>query len=392
MLLIFVGLLAVPPASTQAYEVLYAFTGGADGAGSQGLVMDSVGNLYGIAGGAGYQVTVFKLSRKGKLKVLHTFAADGSEGLGTSGAIARDSAGNLYGSTVYGGAFNRGTVFKLDKKNHLSVLLSFPTTWFGAGGGPGGPLTLDSTGNLYGAGGGGTAKCNGGQNCGVVFKLDQSGNETVLRAFQIGKRGTYPNAGLIRDAAGNLYGTTMRGGKGNGVVFKLDPAGNETVLYTFKVEPDGAQPRAGLIQDAAGNFYGTTLWGGIGPCQNRCGVVFKLDTNGNETVLYRFTSGNDGANPIAGLIMDAAGNLYGTAQTGGEPGCRDYVCGTVFKLDPSGKLTVLHTFGPSNQGKGMGPNSSLVMDKAGNLYGTTNEGGNPNCYPVGCGVIFKITP
>jgi uncharacterized repeat protein (TIGR03803 family) len=184
----------------------------------------------------------------------------------------------------------------------------------------------------------------------------------------------------------------MGGGtSGAGVVFKLDSAGNETVLYTFKGMPDGSEPQAGLIQDAAGNFYGTTIFGGKGNCQYRsCGVVFKLDTNGNETVLYRFTGGADGGNPTAGLVIDSAGNLYGTTLLGGPPGCQDFVCGVVFKLDPSGKETVLHTF---SGGTGFGPYAGLLMDPAGNLYGTTYFGGNLNdCNGQGCGVVFKITP
>jgi uncharacterized repeat protein (TIGR03803 family) len=168
----------------------------------------------------------------------------------------------------------------------------------------------------------------------VVFKLDSSGNETVLYAFSGGADGGVPQADVIRDAAGNLYGTTGFGGNtsssclfgsaGCGVVFKLDPSGNETVLYAFS-GMDGASPTAGLIQDAAGNLYGTTPFGGntsSTTCIDAggCGVVFKLDPSGKETVLYTFTGGADGFNPTAGLVRDAAGNLYGTAPGGGAHG------------------------------------------------------------------------
>ncbi len=260
----------------------------------------------------------------------------------------------------------------MTKSGKFSVLHTF--TGGAEGGSPAGPLVLDSAGNLYGAAGGGNSNCNGGRGCGIIFKLDSSGNETVLHTFPGGKKGTYPNGGLIRDAAGNLYGTTSSGGQGNrGIVFKLDPSGNETVLYTFQKEPDGSQPNGGLIQDAAGNFYGTTVWGGKGKCQETsCGVVFKLDKNGNESVLYSFSGGADGGNPAAGVIIDSSGNLYGATIVGGGPkSCEDDACGVVFKLDPSNKETVLQTFSNNNRTPGFEPSGALVMDSTGNLYGTT---------------------
>jgi uncharacterized repeat protein (TIGR03803 family) len=391
-LLLLVGLAAIPSVWAQTYKVLYTFTGGTDGAAPlAGLTRDSAGNLFGTAaGGTASTGSVFKLNPYGKFTLLHNFGSGGAGGANPLAAVVRDSAGNLYGTTVYGGSSNRGTVFKLTKNGNFTVLLSFSSSWFSPGDGPRGPLVLDPAGNLYGAGGGG-GNCNGTSTCGVVFKLDPSGNETVIRAFLYGKKGFYPNAGLIRDAAGNLYGTTMGGGtSGTGVVFKLDSAGNETVLYTFKRIPDGSVPQAGLIQDTAGNFYGTTVYGGNGPgyCPAQgCGVVFKLDANGNETVLYAFTGKSDGGGPVAPLVMDSAGNLYGTTNYEGGA-C---VCGVVFKLDPSGKETVLHTFtGGSDGGY---PEGGLTMDSAGNLYGTASRGGNLNdCQGGGCGVVFKITP
>jgi uncharacterized repeat protein (TIGR03803 family) len=230
-------------------------------------------------------------------------------------------------------------------------------------------LVPDAAGNLYGttsAGGviGGTCKILGG--CGVVFKLDTSGTETVLYRFTGLADGTYPLAGLVLDAAGNLYGTTSGGGvvagtcNGCGVVFKLDTAGTETVLHSFTGSPDGDSPRAGLVRDAAGNLYGTTLGGGT----SNLGTVFKLDPAGTETVLHSF-SGPDGSAPTAGLVLDAAGNLYGTTS------------GTAFKLDTTGIMTLLHTFTGSSDGAG--PLGGLVLDAAGNLYGTAPNGGALNC-------------
>ena len=191
----------------------------------------------------------------------------------------------------------------------------------------------------------------------------------------------------------------MGGGHGgNGVVFKLDTTGNETVLYTFKGQPDGALPYAGLILDTAGNLYGTTLQGGNRGCSSNgsCGVIFKLDTSGNETLLYAFTGKADGGNPNGPLVMDATGNLYGTAAWGtlSGGGAGD---GVVFKLEPSGKETVLYTF--TGGVDGGGPDGGLTMDSHGDLYGTTVVGGNlHDCIPAGggpgygCGVVFKIMP
>jgi uncharacterized repeat protein (TIGR03803 family) len=388
-LLLLVGLAAVPSGSAQTYKVLHSFKGRTDGAYPfAGLVRDSAGNLYGTTVGADEGAlpgSVFKVGPGGGFTVLHSFKYGGAS---RPGALVRDSAGNLYGATMVWGS-SPSTIFKLTNTGRFSVLYAFPS-----GSGTGGTLTLDSVGNLYGTGADNSA-C-GGHGCGFIFKLDPSGNETVLHYFPGGKRGTGPNGGLIRDAAGNLYGTTGAGGLYNhGIVFKLDPAGNETVLYSFQREPDGSQPNGGLIQDAAGNFYGTTLWGGQGTCQGKsCGVVFKLDTNGNETVLHSFTGGADGGNPVAGLVMDSAGNLYGTTVVGGgPPSCLDDTCGVVFKLDPSGTETVLHAFDYHNPTPGFSPEAGVILDSAGNVYGTTSLGGDPNgCLGNGCGVVFKVTP
>lgn len=396
LVLIMIGIVTIPSGQAQTYTVLYSFTGGTDGAfPSAGLVRDSAGRLYGTTLGAqegGLEGSVFKLSSSNRFKLLHSFP-DGGAGGARPGALVRDSAGNLYGTTAGWGS-SPATVIKVTSSGTFSVLHTFTG---GAGGSsPEGPLVLDSAGNLYGAtSSGGSATCGGGSGCGVVFKLDPSGNETVLRTFLDGKKGTYPNGGLIRDAAGNLYGTTTAGGyKGNGAVFKLDPSGNETVLYAFKGGTDGSSPNGGLIRDAAGDIFGTTLRGGNHTCGGPCGVVFELDSNGNETVLHRFTGGSDGGNPNGGLAMDSAGNWYGTTVTGGAPGCSSYACGVVFKLDSLGNDTVLYTFDHLNPAPGFAPEAGVILDSAGNLYGTASLGGNLNdCQQgEGCGVVFKITP
>jgi len=206
----------------------------------------------------------------------------------------------------------------------------------------------------------------------------QTQSFTVLYTFTGGADGSFPQAGLVRDKRGNLYGTTAQGGSstncflGCGVVFKLDTSGNETVLHTFTNTPDGALPLAALVRDKAGNLYGTTASGGT----SVYGTIFKLDTTGNETVRYSFAGAPDGTVPQAGLLRDKAGNLYGTTFSGGSTNAGPQNAGTVFKLDSSGDETVLHSFTRSPDGAF--PQAGLVRDKAGNLYGTTTFGGSLN--------------
>jgi uncharacterized repeat protein (TIGR03803 family) len=286
-------------------------------------------------------------------------------------------------------------VFKVGK-NGETVLYSFKG--HPDGGGPNAGLTGDSEGNVYGT------TCGGGTGGfyhygeGTVYKLDSTGNETVLYSFAGTPDGECPQAGLIRDAMGNLYGTTNLGGAyGSGTVFELNTSGTETVLYSFTGAADGANPRAGLVLDAAGNFYGTAMQGGnFTGCNYGCGLVFKLDPAGVETVLHTFTAGTDGATPEAGLIIDTAGNLYGTTAYGGDlSACINFVngCGVVFKLDPSGIETVLHAF--RGGADGIYPNSGLTRDKIGNLYGTTFGGGSQSSCSAdisGCGMAYEIDP
>jgi uncharacterized repeat protein (TIGR03803 family) len=361
------------------YSVLYEFQSGADGAGPLGdLIQDSAGNLYGTTqlGGSKNDGVAFKIDPNGNESTLHSFNGTGGEW--PLAGLVRNAAGDVYGTTAYGGSFHRGVVFKLDPSGHETVLHNFSGT---DGNGPNGDLTLDSAGNIYG-----TTSAGGTKNLGVIFKLDSSGNETVLYNFR-SPGGAAPNGGLVRDAAGNLFGTTSEGGQGCnrmgcGVVFKLDPNGGETVLHLF-IGTDGATPTAPLLPDAAGNLYGTTSAGGAGAH----GVVFKIDPNGNETTLHRF-NGRDGDAPTGALIWGgASGNaLYGITSYGGGGGCR-LGCGVVFKLVPSGKLSVLHAFSAVG---GEQPYSGMVRDSAGNLYGTTYYGGSSACL-AGCGVVFKLT-
>jgi uncharacterized repeat protein (TIGR03803 family) len=257
------------------------------------------------------------------------------------------------------------------------------------GNGPAGVLTRDSAGNLYGTTeAGGTGKC-GTFGCGTAFKLNKYGKQIWLHSFNI-VDGEEPSAGLLRDAAGNLYGTTDYGGDTNctsgcGTVFELDSSGKESALYKFKAPPDGDTPESLLIRDGSGSVYGTTVLGGTGDN----GIIFKVGGHGKETVLHRFTGGSDGCLPGPGLTADSAGNLYGVAGSGGLGGLCDQGYGLVFKLDTANNLTVLYTFGFSD---GAYPASVLLLDQAGNLYGTTEGGGNSECGVEGCGVFFELSP
>ena len=367
---------ATPSAEAQAdvtFTLLYSFKGGTDGdAPVAGLLRDAAGNLYGTTfyGGTSSNGTVFKLDATGTETVLYSFTG-GADGGNPQGGLIRDAAGNFYGTTYYGGipTCQCGTVFKLDTTGTETVLHSFTGT---DGASPQAGLLRDASGNLYG-----TTSNGGAVYDGTVFKVDTTGAETVLHSFAGGNDGWGPHAGLLRDAAGNLYGTTPYGGlPGSGTVFKLDSTGAKTVLHNFFDHPDGKSPWAGLVGDAAGELYGTTQYGGT----YGKGTVFKLDKAGRGTMLHSF-SGPDGATPSAGLILDRAGNLYGTTYAGGASDE-----GTVFKLDTAGNLTLLHAF-HGGRGDGMNPQAGLVRDAAGNLYGTTPSGGAFNK-----GTVFKLSP
>jgi uncharacterized repeat protein (TIGR03803 family) len=229
-----------------------------------------------------------------------------------------------------------------------------------------------------------------------VFATVLVGSESILYSFTGGSDGHSPWGKLIKDVQGNLYGTTLYGGRADseaGVVFKLDVNGTLTVLHAFSGLADGGSPLAGLVKDEAGNLYGTNTQGGDFSCQlpYGCGVVFKIDNTGVFSVLHTF-HGTDGASPAASLVRDNAGNLYGTTVTGGDLSCfpYGYGCGVVFKVDTGGNETVLHSFGGAD---GALPYASLLRDAAGNLYGTTSMGGDLNCSPpFGCGTVFRIPP
>jgi uncharacterized repeat protein (TIGR03803 family) len=378
------------------YKVLYRFKGSPDGAApAAGLVFDAAGNLYGttVAGGSrrgqcgnpGCGV-VFELRPKSDgswaESVLHRFLLSDGDGHSASRLIF-DAAGNLYGTTEFDSAFELSP--NQDGSWTERVLHEFGGV--GDGAFPLAGLIFDGSGNLYSTTGQG-----GVGYVGVVFKLtpnsDGSWTESVLHSFT-GADGASPEAGLVFDAAGNIYGTTESGGAAErGVVFKLtrqsDGTWVESVLYSFTGGADGGLPAAEVIFDPAGNLYGTTVAGGI----TNFGLVFKLtpraDGSWKESMLHTFKNQRAWF-PSSGLVFDTAGNLYGTTENGGYPNS-----GAVFKLTPqpdgSWAYRVLHFF----RGKpAFDPRGSLVLDKSGNLYGTASQCGSGE----GCnGVVFEITP
>jgi uncharacterized repeat protein (TIGR03803 family) len=389
------------PSSGRWIETVHEF-GSTDGANSAGsLILDSSGNFYGTtaSGGAQDYGTVFKLAPASgggwQRTVLYSFKGGTDSGYPLAGLV-RDNAGNLYGTTS--GVAGWGTVFELTPVagGQWTEKVLYAFKGYPDGAYPFAGLVFDSTGSLYG-----TTWAGGSIDSGTVFKLTPSSGgswtEEVIYSFTGGADGVDPAAGLTWDTAGNLCGTTFYGGSGSGagVVFELVPNSGgtwtEKVLYTFTGGADGNEPAAGVIFDQQGNLYGTTEGGGKGTCafSRPCGVVFKLSPQSGgtwkESVIYDFP--NDGnSSPLAELVFDSAGNLYGTASNQGQDnGC----CGTVFKLAPKSgggwKETTLHSFTGGNDGAI--PEAGLVLDGAGNLYGTTGTGGS-----AGGGVVFEITP
>jgi uncharacterized repeat protein (TIGR03803 family) len=382
------------------YSVLHAFGKGTDGAGLSGTpTLASSGSLYGATSGGGQYGygTVFKLAPHSMGSwgetILHSFKNNydpsGSE---PNGGLAVDDAGNSYGTTYYGGAYDVGAIFELTHGPSgwaESVLYSFGTQPNDGGFTTAG-LIMDHLGNLYGTAEGGV------YNSGVVFELSRGAdgwNETELHEFDGSKGdGAAPYAGVIFDPAGSLYGTTYAGGGYQcgsdtcGTVYELKRAGSgwkEAILHRFRnTRQDGSWPDASLLRDAQGNLYGTTVEGGT-----YGGVVFELTPQAKggwkETILYDFQGGADGWLPSAGVVMDKSGNLYGTTDGGGADGC-----GVIYKLAPAPKgqwtYTVLKTFYGAD---GCSPVGNLIMDKKGNLYGGTVLGG-----AYGGGVVFELTP
>jgi uncharacterized repeat protein (TIGR03803 family) len=325
------------------------------------------------------------------LTVLHTFKS--TDGQFPYGGLVHGSDGNLYGTTSSGGVHGFGTVFKITTSGKFTSIYSF-AGGVGDGAYPMSSVIRDSAGNIYGTTQSGGPADNLG---GVVFKITSSGHESVLHAFTGGADGGNPEADLIRDSSGNLYGVTAGGGDTNctsayfvgcGVVFKIDPAGNQTVLHTFEGELDGATPQGGLVMDSSGNLYGTAEFGG----RYGSGQIFKIDRSGHKTVIHDFDLGLNmsGGNPRTALTFAPGGILYGTTQIGGDLStswCGSLGCGTVFKVDTHNVVTTIHSFeGPPSDGDI--PSGPVARDAAGNLYGVAYDGGEN----FDAGIVYKLAP
>ena len=413
---------AIPPLRAQTLTALHSFTGGRDGANPMaGLSTDAHGNLYGTAagGGTGYG-TVFKLGHGGLGWVftpLYAFAGN-PDGEYPMARVVFGPNQTLYGTTLHGGGSGCinggcGTVFNLQPPATVCVTALCP--WietvvlrFDGNGGtdPYSEVTFDNSGNMFGTTQYGVPLPGEGScdpDCGLVYELSPSNGgwtESTPYAFKdnsFGQPGAYPQGGVTFDGAGNLYGTVPGGYYGNGLIYQLTPPGDPYWAYQdlYDFDQGGAGPIARMILAPSGTFYGTAAgeYPGYG---EQPGSAFSFAPNGSGwtfTTLHTFPT--IGGGPSAQLLLDSAGNLYGTTVTGGinpHGVCVAAGCGTIFVLTPSNggwDYTVLWQFTGGNDGAA--PYSNLVMDQDGNLYGTASAGGSTNC-EGGCGVVFRFTP
>lgn len=395
-----IAFLSAGAAQATTFKLLYAFGPKTYGRIPEGgVIEDESGYLYGttahgeVINGDWQYGTVYKIAPDQTIDLLYTFQG-GNDGAYPFGSLVRDRRGNLYGVTLQGGVGNGpkgyGTVFELAPDGTETVLHVFQ----GIAGGDGATPTslIRHGGDLYGTTTSGGINCFDG--CGTVFKLAPDGTETILYAFKGGSDGLNPSTGLVVDKAGNLYGATNAGGGtgcgglGCGMLFKIAPDGKETVLHTFAGAPsDGSNPSS-LIADRAGNLYGTTGYGGagLGNNGNGWGTIFEYSPDGTEQILYSFDV-SDGPLPNS-LIMDKAGDFYGTTFQGGNGSCSGG-CGIVFKF-ARGTISLLHIFAGPNEG--IHPNG-IIEDAAGNLMGTTLFGGRfKENGGIGYGAVFELTP
>ncbi len=404
LVIIFAAILFFSSASAANHQtVLYNFGNPPDATGPyETLFMDGLGNLYGASQGGGLYGggTVFELSRAQgggwTETVLYSFG-NGDDASSPNGYLIMDAAGNLYGTSISSdGGFSAGTVFEVSP-NPGGGWTEMVLYRFSGNVNPNGGLVMDTAGNLYG-----TTEYGGANDWGAVFELSPNPGggwtETVLHSFSYGSNdGHSPLGNLVMDAAGNLYGTTYNGGEfcqmyGCGTVFELSPNGGggwtETLLHSFDFN-DGFGPWAGLVMDAAGNLYGTTVQGGnlTGPVcgPSGCGTVFEVSPvagdGWTETTLYNFNGQPDAGYPLANLILDAGGNLYGATPGGGADNF-----GSVFELSPTHGAwveNVLYSFtGSANNGPGL---SGPIMNRLGQLYGLAGGGTNQH------GIAYELT-
>lgn len=363
--------LAAVAAPAQTFTVLHSFTG-ADGAVPFGnVIVDHAGNVYGttyLFGGSGGFGTLFRIDPQGNETTLHVFGSVPGDGVGPLYGLVEDPAGNLYGTAG-------GVVFKLDGSGQYSLLYSFPSS-----SNPSSGLIRDESGMLYG-----TTE-SGGLGFGTIYRMNAEGEVAVLYSFRGPTAdGSGPCGNLLRTRSGALYGTTAGGGANNfGTVFRLSNERVNRTLFSFAGgKAAGQNPCSGVVRDAAGNLYGTTpnvpTIPPPFPPPPTNGTIFKVAPDGTHTVLHAFTGGADGGDPKSGLAIDKAGNLYGTTCSGGA-----HNAGTVFRLSRRGVLTVLHSF--TGGADGSCAVAGVTLDANGSLYGAAAGGGS-----AGWGTIFKLT-
>jgi len=398
---------AASPVATCFSSGLQAFTTLASFDGTDGELPDAApvqatdGNLYGTTwnGGASDLGTVFKTTPAGTLTTLYNFCRQSgcADGANPVAGLVQAANGDFYGTTSYGGTTNKGTVFRITPSGTLTTLHSFCSLSGCTDGSlPYAGLVQATNGNLYG-----TTVNGGATGLGTIFKITPAGTLTTLYSFCAQSNctdGSYPWAALVQATNGYLYGTTQGGGAHNGgTVFKVTPSGALTTLYSFCRESgcgDGDWPEAGLVQATNGDFYGTTYFGGAGGD----GTVFKITPTGTPTTLYSFCSQGahpvctDGGMPTAGLVQAADGNFYGTTEYGGASAC-EYGCGTIFKITPNGTLTTLHSLcSQTNCTDGEYPFAGLVQATNGDLYGATTAGGANGGYGMVFGLYVGLAP
>jgi uncharacterized repeat protein (TIGR03803 family) len=385
-------------AGAQTYSVLTSFDG-TDGVGLHTTpLIDSLGNVFGttVGGGSADCGVVFELVNNGGGSYTNTTIYDftcGDDGARPEGGLVMDSAGNLYGIAAIFGAHGAGVAYELVNQGGGTYTFEVIHAFTGGkdGGDPTGDLVMFK-GSLYGVTYDGGVNCGNGIGCGTVYRLTKSGGkwvETVLHGFNNHGDGYHPYAGVAIDSDGNLYGTTFGGLFANGTVFKLSPQGSgrykETILHTFDHKDrkaDGCDIMSGVVLDSAGDLYGTATECG----KDGDGTVYQLKRSGSTygfKVILTF-NGKNGVNPYdetGHLAVDSAGNVYGTAAEGGA-----YHYGTVFKLAAGSFLyTALHEFN-DNGTDGYYPYGGVSLDSLGNLYGTTADGGINGDY----GTVWQI--
>ncbi|HEX3819956.1 MAG TPA: choice-of-anchor tandem repeat GloVer-containing protein [Candidatus Sulfotelmatobacter sp.] len=391
ILTLLLGGFSLSAAAQSSFTTLVTFEGTNGNGPFAPLIQGSDGNFYGTTccgGATGYGV-VFQVNSVGTLNVLYNFCsqANCADGESPWGGLVQAQDGSFYGTTLYGGANNCGTVFNLTSTGTLTTVVNFDCN-SSTGGYPYAGLLLGKDGNLYGS------TSYSAVNGSTVFRLTLNGELTVLHTFCQYSDNCSDGLGaasvLVQDANGTLYGSTQSGGgpNGSGTVFKITPDGTETVLHSFCIDSncsDGARPNAVLL-GSDGNIYGTTYGGG----NDFAGTVFTISSVGQFNTLYQFspqsqTGDVHPSNPYAGLIQATDGNFYGTTYVSNTS------AGTAYSITPAGVLTLLHNFAST---EGEFPQSSLIQGADGNFYGTAAMGGDMSCAEgssFGCGTVFSLT-